>query len=321
MGTITKESDQMKNKTVLLSILTLLFGFQKLLGQNYLNYYQTINDAEIAHLDGNFQISDSLYRVSFNLVNKPFKEDYLLAAKNSEMLRDSERTYEYLRKAIANGLTFKRMKKQLSIFKKSNRWKIIKKEYDSLHNDYLKTLNIQLRSEIAEMVKNDQKARTPIFGSWRKMRKIDSYNYNRLLEIIKQNNDKWPGFSVIGEITPRGKYDVTKNITLLPLHFRKEWIVQLKPYMLEAVLHGDMYPYQYARIIDYRIGSEEQENIVYKENNRVKISDRCNLYGTYLNVKVCDCEIAEIERKKIGFEPLEDYYRKVKGNYECLGNR
>ncbi|MGG6232355.1 hypothetical protein [Tenacibaculum sp. SDUM215027] len=302
-------------KILMFSITISLFGIQKISAQNYLNYYETINKAEIANLNSHLKKSDSLYQIAFELVEKPFKEDFLLASINSEKLNENQKTFDYLKKGINNGLTLKRIKKQLSDFKRTKEWKKLKKEYNSLRENHLKTLNLPLREEISEMVRNDQKARTPIFGSWKQMKKTDSYNYNRLLEIIKENNNKWPGFSIIGEMTPKGKYDITKNITLMPLHFKKEWIEKLRPYMLEAVLNGEMYPYHFARIIDYTVS---HKNISQKKkNNGTIISESCYLYGSYLNVTVCDCKKAKVKRKKIGFEPLKDYYRKRKSNYKC----
>ncbi|WP_336129374.1 hypothetical protein [Mesoflavibacter sp. CH_XMU1422-2] len=293
------------NKILAFSITFLLFGIQKGTAQNYLNYYEKINEAEIANLDKEFKKSDSIYEIAFGLVKKPFKEDYLLAAINSEKLIDNQKTYQYLKKGIFNGLTLGRMKKQLTEFKKSKHWTLITKEYNSLRENHLRSLNLPLRKEILEMVKKDQKVRAPIFGGYKKMKKTDSYNYNRLLKIIKENNNTWPGFSTIGEITPKGKYDVTKNITSMPLHFKKEWIEKLKPYMLEAVLNGEMYPYHFARIIDYK-------NIL-----------DCQIYGTYKYSEkfevgeICDCKKANQERKKIGFETVEDFYRKIESEYKC----
>lgn len=293
------------NKILVFSITILLFSFHKISAQNYLNYYEKINKAEIANLDKEFKKSDSIYQIAFELVERPFKEDFLLASINSEKLKNYPQTYAYLIRGINNGLTLKRIKEQLTGFKNSKDWKKLKNEYNSLQENYLNTLNLALRKEVIKMVKNDQKARTPIFGGMNKMEKIDFYNYNRLLEIIKQNDNKWPGFSTIGEISPKGKYDVTNSITLMPLHFKAAWVETLRPYMLNAVLNGEMYPYQYARIIDYK-------NI-----------NKCQIYGTYTYSKkfevgeICDCKKANQERKKIGFEPITDFYRKIESEYKC----
>jgi hypothetical protein len=75
-----------------------------------------------------------------------------------------------------------------------------------------------------------------------------------------------------------------------------------------------MYPYQYARIIDYRL---ENSVVSIKNNKRVKKYKMCTLYGTFTKELICDCKKAEVERKKIGLEPLNDFYRKMKISYKC----
>ncbi|MCV6628510.1 MAG: hypothetical protein OIF50_01480 [Flavobacteriaceae bacterium] len=291
------------NKILAFSITILLVGLQKMSAQNYLDYYETINKAEIANLDKEFKKSDSLYQVAFGLIEKPFKEDFLLASINSDKLNDNKKTLEYLKKGINNGLTLKRIKNSLTEFKKSKEWKEVKTEYNSLRENHLKTLNLTLREEIKNMLTKDQASRHPIFGSAKKSKKIDNNNYKRLLEIIDENGGKWPGFSTIGETLPKGKYNVTGNIALMILHFDKEQIEKLKPYMLQAVMDGEMYPYHFARAIDY------------------KSISNCQPFGTYLSggfiSPICDCEKANLERKKFGFESIEDYYRKRKSEYKC----
>ncbi|WP_440120430.1 hypothetical protein [Tenacibaculum sp. Ill] len=181
---------------------------------------------------------------------------------------------------------------------------------------HLNTIDVSLRKEIEKMVCIDQKSRKPIFGSASEMNKTDNQNYKRLIEIIKENGNKWPGFTTIGEISPKGKYDfdLLGTIAIMPLHFKKEQIKIIEPYMRKAVLNGEMYPYQYARIIDYRLKNKVVE---IEGNKRVKKYKLCTLYGTFTKELICDCEIANKERKKIGLESLKDFYRKKELNYNC----
>jgi predicted transcriptional regulator len=287
-----------------------------IMAQTYLDYYKIINDAEIATLDKKFRKSDSLYQVAFKLVQKPFKEDYFLAAINADKFNSNEDTDNYLRNGVKNGLTIERIKKEIKHFKKSKFWKAFKKDYETLRKEYLGNINITLYNEIDEMIKKDQATRKPISGSWKQSKRVDSYNYKRLLKIIQENNNKWPGFSTIGEITPKGKYNVTKNIALMLLHFKKDQVENLKPYMLEAVLEGEMYPYHYARIIDYKSFSLSNSNI--KKNGELDLSSAYYLYGTYTNSTIYDCKKAEDLRKEIGFESLDDFYRKINSTYKCI---
>ena len=295
-------------------IIFILSSGINLKAQNFISYYKTINNAEIANLNKNYAKSDSIYQIAFKMIERPFKEDFYLAAINSEKLKDNTKTYDYLFKAIQKGLTIERIKTDISFFKNSKEWKKLSSEYDELRKNYLKNLNISIQNEIKEMIAKDQKTRNPIFGSVNKMKKTDNYNFNRILELIQQNGNKWLGFSLIGEETPKGKYNVEDNISLMLLHFEKKQIEQLKPYLFQAVLNGEIYPYQYARIIDYTIGKEISLN---RDSNNKIDPEICFLYGTYLNTKICDCNKAEFEREKIGFEPLSDFYRKINSNFQC----
>lgn len=300
-------------KNVTLTITILLFGIQIIIAQNYLSYFETINKAEIANLDKDLLKSDSLYQIAFKLVEKPFKEDYLLASINSEKLNNNPKTYEYLKSGISVGLTKKRIKKQLSKFKKSNEWKSLKKEYESIRERYLKTLNLTLRKELIKMVDKDQAVRHPIFGSWKKMKKADNYNHNRLLEIIKENNGKWPGRFTIGDGNENGKY-AFGEVTIMLHHFSKEQVLNLKPILVDAILTGELSPYNAVYPLDYT----NSKTI----GQRGKYFDSCDYLGAYLSSNgnkavICDCEKAKEERKKIGLESLDDYFRKRNSTYEC----
>jgi hypothetical protein len=301
------------NRILAFLITILLFGMSKLSAQNYLNYYEKINQAEIANLDKEFKKADSIYRIAFELVEKPFKDDYLLASFNSEKLNDNQKTYDYLKNGILVGLTEKRIKKELSEFKKSNEWKSLKKEYDSIREEYLKSLNLTLRNELLMMVEKDQSARHPIFGSGKKMRKVDDFNYNKLLEIIKENNGKWPDRFLIGDGSENGKYWFGE-ITIMLHHFSKDEVLNLKPYLIEAILTGGLSPYNVVYPLDYT-----NSKMI---GQRGKFIDSCHYLGAYLSSNgnkavICDCEKAEVERKKIGLEPLDDYFRKRNSTYDC----
>jgi hypothetical protein len=297
-----------------LIIIILIIISKNLYSQNFLQYYEVINKAELANLNKKYVKADSLYNIAFALVANPFKEDFFLAALNADKLGKYKTVDEYLRRGSRKGLNFNRINKKIINFKKSKFWKDFKKDYDNLNREYLKNINSDFQKKISLMIKDDQASRNPFFGGRKKSKGVDNHNYEELQIIIKHFR-KWPGFSLIGENTPKGKYDVTGNIALMLLHFNKEQIETLKPYMLEAVLRGEMYPYHYARIIDYTSSKVtfSTDSITGKER-----INQCYKYGTYLNEAVCNCEEAEKERKKIGFESLQDYYKKRNSSYRCI---
>lgn len=307
-------------KILIISITILLCGIQKISAQNYLNYYQTINKAEIANLDMDFQKSDSIYQIAFELVEKPFKDDYLLAAINSEKLNNDKQTFVYLKEGIFVGLTIKSIRKRLSTFKKSDEWKLLKKNYGSIHQEYLAPLNLELRKRLIKMVDKDQAVRNPIFMTAKKMNRTDNYNYKRLLEIIKENNGKWPGRYTIGDGNEGGKY-AFGEVTIMLHHFTKEQVNNLRPVLVDAILRGDLSPYNVAYPLDYK--NFKQLGIVFTNKKHTKgLVKTCDPIGSYLGSNgnkpvICDCEKAEEERKKLGLESLDDYFRKRNTTYEC----
>ncbi|MFA8437030.1 MAG: hypothetical protein ACEPOZ_21195 [Marinifilaceae bacterium] len=307
-------------KILIVSIALFLWGIQKGPAQNYMSYYQTINRAEIASLDREYQRSDSLYQVAFELVGKPFKDDCLLAAINSEKLNWNEQTYGYLKKGISVGLRIKSIKKHLSRFKKSGEWKSLKKDYESLREQYLQSLNLALREELMKMVDKDQAIRHPIFGNSKKQRSLANKQYSQLLEIIKENNGKWPGRFTIGDGNEGGKYAVGE-VTIMLHHFSTEQVNNLRAVLVEAVRIGDLSPYNVAYPLDYK-NSKHIEKIYTNKKKTIGYYNDCFRIGVYRYkngdpIVICDCEKAEEERKKLGLEPLEDYYRKRNTAYEC----
>jgi len=306
----------MKKGLIFLIIIS-ISSIQKISGQNYLNYYETINKAEIASLDKDFRKSDSIYQVAFQLVEKPFKDDYLLAALNSEKINDFQKSYSYLKSGISVGLTIKKIKKEFTKFKKAKQWRLLKKEFELIRDKYQNSLDLPLRNELMEMVNKDQAVRHPIFGSWKKMKKTDNHNYKRLLEIIKANNEKWPGRVSIGDGNEKGKY-AFGEITIMLHHFSKEEVNNLKPILIEAILKGDLSPHSVAYPLDYK----NSKKIGERKRGKTTFIYSCDNIGSYgrssnKEIVICDCKKAENERKRMGLEPLDDYFRKIDSTYKC----
>ena len=160
-------------------------------------------------------------------------------------------------------------------------------------------------------------SRHPVFGSWKKSKKTDSYNHNRLLEIIKENNGKWPGRSTIGDGNEGGKY-AFGEVTIMLHHFSTEKVNNLKAILVEAILIGDLSPYNVSYPLDYK----NNEIIGERKRGKQIFLDLCFPIGSYTStggnqIVICNCEKAEKERKELGLEPLDDYYRKRNATYTC----
>lgn len=303
-------------KILISTVLIFNIGILKSSSQDYFKYYETINLAEIAHLDQNYDSADSYYTTAFNLVDKPFKDDCLLAALNSEKLNNNQKTYDYLKKGILLGLTLKRIKKEFSKFKKSDQFKKLKEEYSIKRENYLKALDLDLRTTLLDMVKKDQSARQ-LLGSAKKRKATDASNYIRLIEIIENNDGKWPGRFLIGDGNDNGKYS-HGEVTIMLHHFKKGQVNNLIPVLVNAIKRGDLSPYNVAYALDYKNLKQIEE----RKRGKTTFTYSCNLIGSYKpsnkkEIFICDCEYAENKRKLMGLESLDDYFRKINLPYNC----
>lgn len=266
------------------------------------NYFELINKAELSTLSHRFAASDSFFINAFKLVPRPFSEDFFLAAQNAVMMKKNGTAADYLVRAVKTGLTLDRIRTMTTFtaFRKSAEWKILKSEYNIHRSEYLNSISLEIQREITKMIKKDQQIRgiKGWFYSRNKADKVDEENFGKLKTIIAKHG--WPGFNLIGENNPKGRYDVTGNITLMLLHFSNSQIQYLKPFLFRAINEMDIYPHQVARILDYTY---------IKETGRM-----CQLYGTYtIKDKVLPIDnIGELQirRKQLGLEPLDDYLKK-----------
>lgn len=266
------------------------------------NYFELINYAELSYLDDRFADSDSSFKRAFALVSRPFSEDYFLACENALMMKRNKTAADYLVKAIKNGLTLDRIKamKAFALFRESSEWKAIDVKYNIYRSEYLNAIDVTIQRQINKMIKKDQQIRgiKGWFYSKNKVDEVDKENFAQLKTIIA--NHGWPGFRLIGESNPKGRYDVTGNITLMLLHFNNSQIQYLKPFLFKAIVEMDIYPHQVARVLDYTY---------IKETGRMS-----QLYGTYtMKDKLLPIDnIVELElrRKRLGLEPLNDYLKK-----------
>jgi hypothetical protein len=268
---------------------------------NWSLYYDLINQAEILHFRKAFVKADSVYSIAFETVEKPFKEDYYLAAKNLVLENNHQRAAKYLKLAISKGLSINRIKSDVDFryFRSTALMQNLIHEINQPNQIPRIGSNQELDSKISYMVKRDQQIRgwRGLLRSSKKMNKVDRDHFKQLYEICIESG--WPGISKIGEDTPKGKYDVTDNITLLLLHFSRKEVSLLEPFMREAVRNGEMYPYHYARTIDYK---------------RIALNGK-QWFGTYFNTKGSLIEIedplnVDERRKEIGMEPVSEYLLK-----------
>lgn len=273
----------------------------------FFNYYNLVNQADKSQLNKDFVLADSLYKLAFSSVDRPFKHDYSSAFSNS-MRYNEEQALVYLKQGINLGIKQKYLK-QINGFDylSSSDKKACFRGCRSVKINR----NDSLYAVVSRMVDDDQRKARAFWTNWlswekqvKIMDKIDRPNALQLLAICEKYD--WPGFSILGENTT-DKYTV-EDISLLILHFNKEELIKLQPYMVNAVENGEMYPYHLARVIDYLYMGQTTDSADYE------ILEIKQVYGTmHSNNEIIpygDISTVNANRKLIGLEPIEEYAKK-----------
>jgi hypothetical protein len=274
---------------------------------NFFKYYIHINQAENDQLNGNFILADSLYKLAFSCIERPFKHDYSSAFSNSVHFNKTL-ALSYLKKGINLGIHKKELK-NISGF--GNLSKLDQKTCFQEYRELEISRNDSLYKVVKEMVRRDQRKARAFWTNWlswekqvKIMDKVDRPNAAQLLDICSKNG--WPGISALGENTAN-KYRA-EGTSLLTLHFSKEELINLQPYMVKAIENGEMHPYQLARAIDYLYMAETTDSSGWK------IMEIQQIYGTmYSNDEIIpfgELKTVNNNRKLIGLEPIEEYAKK-----------
>lgn len=200
------KSTGMKRLLILLTLIPILCSGQT---KNYLDYHNKIIKAEEYIVARQFNESLKVYRNITDTYEYVFLRDIKVAAQLSAYINDTDNLFYFLEKGMKKGWTSKEIMKRetLKKFKTDNRWKKLKANQDIYKKDFQNSINLELRTEIKEMLVEDQKrairvALTPI-KKWRERytnRKFVPNNraqVRRINQIIDQAG--YPGEKVIGD--------------------------------------------------------------------------------------------------------------------------
>ncbi|AYQ34382.1 hypothetical protein [Runella sp. SP2] len=128
-------------------------------GQNSLEYYSKINEAELAILDSNYSKSCSYYRDAFKINNSSFAKDYYNAAIVAAYVKDTNLIIHCFSQLARKGVC-------LSYLKKQHSWSLFKENYDlsyfekiqfqKFREDYLKSTNFYLKRKLDNIYETNQ---------------------------------------------------------------------------------------------------------------------------------------------------------------------
>jgi hypothetical protein len=234
--------------------------------EDYSEYHRTIQDIEKSIVAENYKEALDLMEEISNSYEFVFLRDYKIATQLAIYLKDFQSAFKYLKLGISNGWTLKEIKKNkfMKALTSKKEWSAVEDDYKVLRIEYDRRINDDLRREVKEMYKKDQKFAMKYLSKIGQKAKERYGNKKgvphaqkqiaKLREMIKSQG--YPGEKLIG-----GSEWIT---TILAHHnsVSKEFVVNdtlypsLRPKLLRAIDMGEMNPYNFAFIEDWKIAVE-----------------------------------------------------------------
>lgn len=251
------------NSTILLICLSLSSFSGNVSGdEDYLEYHRKITEAENLIAEERYDEALSIYDNVISSYDFVFLRDFKVATQLAWYLEDREQTFRYLRDAIKSGWTLKSIKRNdfLKPLRKEPEWGRTIKDYNQLRADYVARLNQPLREYVREMSQQDQKK---VLGSLFRIgdkaqtkyaeRKFVPHSIQQMHKLIAMlNSDGYPGEKLIGNSFWMSTI-LSHHNSISPEHCKNDTLYRhIRPQLHQAIIRGEMSPYEYALADDWR---------------------------------------------------------------------
>lgn len=239
---------------------------------NYItDYYQTIYQAELAYELKKYDRAYELYQSAFNTCTPINTYTYNEIGKYVEVcvaLGYDEQALNFIELNLKNGDELKWLLQNPSYTKvfATEKGKKLIGNYDNIRADYLKSVNLELRKEIQEMSRLDQRYRNGQYQQNKNIQdSIDKKNTSRLKEIFEQFG--YPSDKIIGSYSiDRVQTEIITMLLHTPDSIRMNYFV---PKLKEYVKAGTCSPKTPGLLIDqfYLYKNQPQTHGTYEAQN------------------------------------------------------
>lgn len=260
---------------------------------NYIeNYYQKVYLAEEAYYKEDYQkVFEQMSEAekSCEVLNQRGIYEMLKYAESSARIGKKDKALQLIRQLLLNGYEIDQLAnneafQNLVVLKE---WSQLEKDYQNLHNDYLNSIDLDLREKIAEMKRIDQMFRQRGEYDQQKSDSIDAINEPELKRIIEKYG--YPDERIIGGFKIDNQ-PVDPGILLFHFDDYDYWTTKLK----ELIEKGQAPPQSLGNFVDsYQRRVPEQKKYIY---------------GIYDNVgeeSIKEYERLDERRVSIGLAPME----------------
>jgi len=241
----------------------ILTGLENDENGDYLNYHRQVIEAESSMGEERYGEALSRYKEVIGNHEFVFLRDYKIATQLALYLNEKQKVLHFLKEGITAGWELKEIKKNsfLAPILDYPEWKNIEKKYDSLRIIYLARIDQSTRDSVHSMFKKDQqKALGALFRIGNKAqenygnKKFAPHSENQMAGLINiLESQGYPGEKLIGNdywmSTILGHHNsISEDYT------KKDTLYQyIKPALEKALLSGEISPYEFAMIDDWKI--------------------------------------------------------------------
>ncbi len=282
----------MKNIIFVIFIILLSISCQKKSECNYIeNYFQEVYLAEEAYYKEDYQmVFDNMSKATENckLLNQPMIYEMMKYAESAARIGENKKAFELIRELILNGYEINQLSNNDAFknIKESTEWKKIESEYGKLHEEYLNSINLELREQISEMKRVDQLYRARGHYDEQKCDSIDIINERELKRIVE--NYGYPDERIIGGYKIDNR-PVDAGIMLFHFEDYEYWTKTLK----ELIKKGQAPPRSLGTFVDsYKRRVPEEKKFIY------------GIYDDVGENQIVDFEQLDERRISIGLAPL-----------------
>lgn len=278
-------------------ILLILIVFSSLISAqecNYIdNYYPLIFKAQIFYLEGKNELAYTSIKEAEKfcpLLNQSSIYEIDILAQVAMALDKKEEALSCIELLVKNyGYKFSYFEEDpiYTTLKENVKWNFLKANSDSMYQDYLKTINFELKNELSIMTSEDQRVRQqPI--NFDEMLKVDTKNENRLKEIIAKYG--YPNEKLIGAFN----FEINKaDISTMVFHLKD--VQYWKPIFLRLIQKGEAPFATYANLVD--------------SNQRIIGVFIYKIYDNIASDKIIDIDNLDNRRVSVGLRTVEMQHR------------
>lgn len=265
----------MKARQLIIPILLLLLSSscQNLVKQknNYINYHMNVISAEKLISEEKYEEALKLYGNIFKDYSFIFLRDYKITSQLSIYTGQYDKGLSYINKAIIAGWELDSIKTNKFFLKNLTRsqWKTIELKYDSLHQIHLEKINPKIRNQVEAMYQKDQELAYNIYlieSEDEQQKYITEYfsphsenQLKKLLEIIQDSG--YPGELLIGNDYWMSTI-LSHHNSISQSFVKKDTSYSfIKPKLYTALNKGQISPYEFAMIEDWRLAVIFENNV------------------------------------------------------------